>query len=678
MNKLLKDILNKPDLKVLITLYHVDHIPVLSDILKVFDNNKIKNRVIVSFDYYVSRELKKRNIVFKTVRDYVNIDEYYDVYEKAIFFAENWYKHCQPNKQDITLYKGFSTGSIIQNEMVSFFTGVTRGVTNVNHILQIEKPDSVVLIENKSKVENIHFSDDESYDHAVLKKKILHSNLHYILVNQNPPNFYLKNSIGRFKKIISFTSTIIYLNTKAVTIKLPFFLMSLAKWFFLLNQDLYKYLYWAIIKKNVYQNTNIILLANEETIPHLSWNVINHMIRQKGLFVGIMGGIRNVNFCLYIINKNVGFIRSIKNYLNYLLLKNKCKNNEKTKTVLKYKDFFKYRNVYLGDYIEDRFDFIFAEKYPKLALIIDNTCSLLKSEMGKIKLVITSEDTTEVNKAKILVCNFFNIPTLVVQHGAPCICSGYIPVSAVKIAVYGEFSKRWFLQNKVEPEKIVVTGPPRFDAYKANKDRNTGQGDYILFIPPISSKKVVNRILDPKDDEFLFYCIVNAAIKLPAIKFIVKLRPEDLMGKTLQKIIYQNKLKNISLLYNADNKKLLESCSLLITDISTMGIEALYFDKPVIQLLLSFKQHAKISDYCCRKHIMSDKEWIPLARYGAAVGVYRENDLLPVIRSILETRQARDKLALGREKFLRDYCCYEEESAGTKVISLINGMITLP
>ena len=77
--------------------------------------------------------------------------------------------------------------------------------------------------------------------------------------------------------------------------------------------------------------------------------------------------------------------------------------------------------------------------------------------------ILLSTDVHMISRILALKAKEKNIPSLVIQHGATISPYGYVPVSADYMAVWGEVSRKWFIHNGVNNDKLVLTGNPKYD-----------------------------------------------------------------------------------------------------------------------------------------------------------------------------------------------------------------------
>jgi CDP-glycerol glycerophosphotransferase (TagB/SpsB family) len=91
---------------------------------------------------------------------------------------------------------------------------------------------------------------------------------------------------------------------------------------------------------------------------------------------------------------------------------------------------------------------------------------------------------------------------------------------------------------------------------------------------------------------------------------------------------------------------------------STVALEAMLLNKPVITINLT-----------------GTPDYMPYAESGAALGVYREEDLVPAIRKALRDPQVIEEMAQSREKFISEYAYKPDGQAAKRIAELITRLI---
>lgn len=235
-------------------------------------------------------------------------------------------------------------------------------------------------------------------------------------------------------------------------------------------------------------------------------------------------------------------------------------------------------------------------------------------------------------------------------------------IEGLNIAVVSPFAKEAYKSMGAPPEKIFVTGQPGFDlmfSEKLDKDRFLSE----LGIPPskciaVLATQPLVRSLWSKDDRKMFIkAVVRAMDNFPHEQLIIKLHPdediEDYHG-LLEEISYSKAI----VCQDIDLYEILNACNLLMTVHSTVALEAMLFNKPVICIDLTGR---------CFTSFYTES--------GAAIGVYREEDLIPAIQKTLYDPQFRDEQEQNRKKFINKHIYKPDGQASKRVADLIMQMI---
>jgi hypothetical protein len=109
-------------------------------------------------------------------------------------------------------------------------------------------------------------------------------------------------------------------------------------------------------------------------------------------------------------------------------------------------------------------------------------------------------------------------PTVVLQHGLPQARVGYLPVVARTVATWSEASSAWFVDAGTSPDRLRVTGNPRFDEYAdRDGDRSKPDGSPRLLLALSPTARRIN--------ELLLQSTLGAVESLPTARLVIKLHP---------------------------------------------------------------------------------------------------------------------------------------------------------
>ncbi len=300
---------------------------------------------------------------------------------------------------------------------------------------------------------------------------------------------------------------------------------------------------------------------------------------------------------------------------------------------------------------------------------------------NEVHLVFSHTDTTVKERTVVSVANNHKVPTMVLQHGAAGHYWGFFPLIAAKFTAWGEATKQWFERNGVNGDRVCVTGAANFDSYvqqliareKTEKTEWNGLSNYLLYVTVQGEKFTTGFKHTEYDNVRLLNAILDAIETMPERILVIKLRPGDPQSEFYKSEIARRSMSNVYLIERADNGKLLEACGVLLTTYSTMALEALFFNKPIIQLRFANKK--KLMKNLCEKNILCDEDIIPLEKCGVALGVERPEDLRGAILKMYEDGGLRQSLAAKGKMLLKRYCNEPDGKAVSRVVQQIEKLI---
>jgi len=315
----------------------------------------------------------------------------------------------------------------------------------------------------------------------------------------------------------------------------------------------------------------------------------------------------------------------------------------------KYKELLK-----TEEFDKNKLRYLFLIYFPEMIRYIELINNALSAEKPRL-LVVMNEITTLGNIA-VHVAKQKSIKTLCIQHGAIGNDPGsFVPVSADKVAVWGDSSKRILVNEGTLKEKIVITGAPQFDNIRKLNVKITEDIAREIGLN-ISKKYILFTTQNYPYMEETVRQVCKAVKSIPDLQFVIKTHPAEYSTKNYEKIIKKSDVKGI--LTKKYLYPLIKGCSAMITVSSTTGLETLIIGKPLITINLSGKP-----------------DTMPYAKSRAAIGVYKSGDILPAIKSVLEDEKVRKKLAKKAKKFIYEQCYKIDGKASDRIIDLINKIV---
>jgi len=573
-------------------------------------------------------------------------EDHYSDYHQAIGIATRWFLDAQGN--DDTMYHGVSLGVIVQRLMIQFFNNFLSQVRTVTRILQEERPDELWLCISSTKrgwssTEEGNFilelfSTLAYANHITCREKIVYGKVPAVKVYHKVQHFAQRCKLLIYSLIVSrllfFIKYPIRLRKRNGNVNIllptPQSLNYIGKIFItrLLSDRRKNVLIW---KGNTrWQQTNLIDIPSPlfPTPTHHSKDIISTVKKRFGAFV--------------------------------------------TSSVVKE---FKATEHFLAHLYERQID----------PLMVDtiNDIEHLEAFFKRIKthLVFSHSDTTLKERTAISIAHRHGISSIVLQHGSAGHYWGFFPFIATTFAAWGEITEGWFRKNGVPQQKIAVTGAASFEAYvhRVNNNRGfekaewNGLSDYFLYVTVKGKKCATGFKHTEYDNVLILNALLDVLHTMPEKILVIKLRPGDSQTAFYESEIKRRGLSNVHLVEVTDNGDLLNACALLITTYSTMAIEALIFEKPVVQL--RFVNKKRLMNALARQGILCDEDVIPLAKYGAALGVDSPEKLKEAIRKISEDEEVRTLLIAQGKVFLEKYGYVKDGKATKRMIECIETML---
>jgi len=202
--------------------------------------------------------------------------------------------------------------------------------------------------------------------------------------------------------------------------------------------------------------------------------------------------------------------------------------------------------------------------------------------------VLLWNDNLAIEKAIVLIARLKKVPSIVLQHGIFASLrkeikgyySGYIPVFAGNICVWGPAEKDILEWHNVPGSKIIVTGNPKFDSFRAEnfseeetrKKLGIGKKEKVIMIATQESYVADFKSASEK--------IIRIAKKIGNTRVLIRPHPLE-YPETYKKIA---EVRNSNAVVDRDSllPEQLNLCSVLVTSNSTVGLEAMVFGKPVV------------------------------------------------------------------------------------------------
>jgi hypothetical protein len=283
--------------------------------------------------------------------------------------------------------------------------------------------------------------------------------------------------------------------------------------------------------------------------------------------------------------------------------------------------------------------------------------NLLKSL--KPKLIITTDDVDQRCRVYSVLGEKYGIKSMLVQQGL--VSKNYpewLFTKVDKIACFGRKSAEAITHQGYESTNIVITGNCGFDYINTLPVGSESISEALFlfasqpyYVNAFSSQEV--RISMIKD-------LIDIFSENPHLKLLVKPHPHESVD-LLQKLI--RNCPNIKLCEKSQPiSNLINTCDVLITMFSTVGFEAIYHNKPVINIIYENSTYPTIYEEYNATHIVKDKNELERVIYDLST----EHGIIEY-----ETRN-KD----SRERFIYDNLFSADGLSGNRVMKVINSMIS--
>jgi hypothetical protein len=310
---------------------------------------------------------------------------------------------------------------------------------------------------------------------------------------------------------------------------------------------------------------------------------------------------------------------------------------------------FEYRGVNIFPMVSDELDKVIrkaAYNTPGRLLALERI-----NKKSRIGALLVATDFHPVSREAVLFCRENEIPSLQVIHGLVSMPIQFIPVTADKTLVWGEYMRDWFVRYGTPAERIEITGQPRYDVFSDLEGRREGirkelgipAGSQVVMyascrIP--GEEKVVTAVLDALEGrkDTVFVVKPHPGEKIAAYSAILKERP-GIRGMVVSD-------KNIL--------DMLAVCDIVLLVFSGVGLEAVLMGKPLIIT-------AEGVDWD-KGRFVDD---------GVAVRAVSADEIRAAIDGLLSGSPDFDFIEANRKKFIYSHNYLNDGNAAARVAGLL-------
>ena len=580
-----------------------------------------KEVLVIALDSLASAKLRERNIAHQTPVRFLNLSGDDDEFtNKAVTFAKTWY---QPFG-DSLWYDGVSLGEVVEYDFCFLFNDALRSIEIARKIMEQFSPDEIVLPYKTT------FDMPPMVCYEALAPALSHlaslNGIKTSVIRLDPMDKLAALTTSSKERLASF-----FYNEKE----------RLASFFYNAAGQTRALLSKKSTKNDTHKKKILLPIPSAHTIEREIDN--NNAICYPTDLTTLTGRrpkklTKDLTSIWEDFTKSPSFVTSLK-----------------------------YKDVPLYRVLERRFINYFSFRLPLLAKLCENMQKNIKTLNPDI--LVLMEDVTPPIRLLSKICKGQGIPVLVLQHGAVAGDIGgfhVMPLEADKQAVWGEIPQEWHVKRGKDIESQVITGNYRFDpiarGYAVNReevyrqlgiDSNKG---VIVFGTDWYTGFSVSYTWEMNED-FIRQAL-EALVPYRDMQIVVKLHPTR--HQEYSKIVAEiaNEVGLEVILTKDYLWELLSICDLLICGNSTIGMEAMFFAKPVILV-----------------NLYNIPE-IPYEAYQAALGVRNPGDFRSAIDLALHDPKVRAELELNQKRFLEGYTYKRDGQASNRVACLIMEMVS--
>jgi hypothetical protein len=255
-----------------------------------------------------------------------------------------------------------------------------------------------------------------------------------------------------------------------------------------------------------------------------------------------------------------------------------------------------------------------------------------------------------LNEAQLVeVCRRHGVRTVTMQHGlANRAAPGYLPIMSDTFACWGEAEKQTLIAQGADPKKLKVTGFPGFDRSWGRPARSKPGKPYRALVATQGVQASVGWHFAMLPTRRLLEGIVAHGLRPGELEYTVRLHPNETLTPEIKQ---KAEGDGIRITQGLPLEKQFEDHDVVVTQFSTVGVEALLAGLPLVSL-----------------NWAGEEEAIPFAESGAAVRSRKPEDLAWAVESAVEGRGKRSEAVA---KFLKDHLC--RPGAGEQLMGLLIG-----
>ena len=653
------------------TIAFIDNFDEVEMFLKKFHSCADKDTIYIAGDALAYAALNKRGIPCKALDYYRNLKQYEEAEKYALDMAGKWFVDFEGS--DFTQFEGISIGKCMKKDVYSFLKYVLKAILDISNILKQENPKEVLLM------------SDYQTPITVFGKGnlLLHKQVFLLLMKDNEYEIETcevgNNSI--FSKLNDFLKQISFQKHSILSAKFVYYcppiLTSLFKKLVIMATDGVK----AFLSndKNNFPSVRALTLSASD-LTYFGNDLIKSYSKRSNCYLYYLEDENNCYFNSQILRvpkkKYYSLIenKNKKDFLSNLKLRFKrVKEREKHSTK------WTFMGLSLLCLSEKYFIWIIDEKIPELISFFQSAENAIKK--CNINIVLICERWGAKRTILTQIAKNKGIPVLHIPHSVePGIIDGnkiivpdgidikhflFCPTHEVSSLKYQQQIQK---KRGINENKLFLTGIPRYGSFKpksqkslynARKRLGFSMDEEIVFIHfrPIFryyyDKMITNDQFSTFELSHLYESFIQYISKRKNSKIVFKLKMSDLCSSLICNITPRNAASNVIILKDHLQDILTASDAVVVTH-STVAIEALYCDTPVIV----YKDSRKLS-------------FLSLCAMKAAIEINSPKEIVPILDRLRNDESYREERLNSQSDFLKRNLPDDNLSAAERVSEVI-------
>ena len=212
---------------------------------------------------------------------------------------------------------------------------------------------------------------------------------------------------------------------------------------------------------------------------------------------------------------------------------------------------------------------------------------------NNVKVAVITAQHNIYERCLSAAASQLNIPVIMIQHGSGLCALNPELLNPHYIAVFSEYYQQLLVEQNVPKEQILVTGPLIFDDIypfiqeqkkKKNNSGNNSSAEILLLTVPFVEQNYFSK---EKHAEYIKK-IIQEIQKVNKVNITIKLHPLEKNLHDYQNLIHENKLEKVNVVQKTGASylyQLMSQSDIIINFSSTVVIESIILDKPVITML---------------------------------------------------------------------------------------------